>query len=103
MISAIARILVLADPSPADVGAGLKPAPTASGKCHPLSEVIRAFKTFSARQINVLRNSPGIPVWQRNYYEHIVRNEQELHALRRYVENNPLQWALDEENPMRNK
>ena len=37
--------------------------------------------------------------WQRNYYEHIVRNEQELAAIRRYIRNNPLKWALDRDNP----
>jgi len=38
-------------------------------------------------------------VWQRNYYEHIVRNERELDAIRPYIRNNPLQWALDRDNP----
>jgi hypothetical protein len=38
-------------------------------------------------------------VWQRNYYEHIVRNERELNAMRRYIANNPLQWMLDLDHP----
>jgi len=37
--------------------------------------------------------------WQRNYYDHIVRNERELHAIRRYIRDNPAQWALDRDNP----
>jgi putative transposase len=37
--------------------------------------------------------------WQRNYYEHIIRNERELHAVRRYIRDNPAQWALDRDNP----
>ena len=57
------------------VGAGFKPAPT---RRHPLSEIIRAFKTFSSRHINELRTTYGVPVWQRNYYEHIIRDEYEL-------------------------
>jgi putative transposase len=53
---------VMAVKSGVVVGAGLKPAPTAI-KRHGLPEIIRAFKTFSARKINVMRNTPGKPVW----------------------------------------
>ncbi|MFQ5913448.1 MAG: hypothetical protein ACE5JS_09720 [Nitrospinota bacterium] len=42
---------------------------------------------------------PGSSVWQRNYYEHIIRNEGELHRIREYIVNNPAEWALDRENP----
>ena len=80
-----------------DVGAGFKPAPT--GKHHPLPEIIRAFKTFSARHINKLRHSAGKPVWQRNYYEHVIRRDESLAKIREYIEYNPLRWALDRENP----
>ncbi|WP_198034074.1 transposase [Acidihalobacter ferrooxydans] len=38
-------------------------------------------------------------VWQRNYYEYIIRDEASLHAIREYIANNPMQWALDRENP----
>jgi putative transposase len=48
------------------------------GKYHGLSEIVRAFKSFSARRINRSRRLPGVPVWQRNYYEHIIRNQQDL-------------------------
>jgi hypothetical protein len=41
--------------------------------------------------------------WQRNYYEHIIRNENELNKIREYVVNNPLKWELDFENPKRKK
>ena len=81
-----------------DVGAGFKPAPTDLTKYYPLSEIVRAFKTFSARHVNELRITPGIPVWQRNYHEHIVRNENELNRIREYIINNPLQWQFDREN-----
>jgi hypothetical protein len=42
-----------------------------------------------------------MPVWQRNYYEHVIRNERELERIREYVATNPLKWALDRENPQR--
>jgi REP element-mobilizing transposase RayT len=82
--------------------AGLKPAPTGNDRTrHGLSESVRALKTFSARRINELRGTPGIPVWQRNYYERVVRNERELNAIRDYIQTNPLRWHLDKENPLR--
>jgi REP element-mobilizing transposase RayT len=78
--------------------AGLKPAPTSDVRRHGLSEIVRAFKTFSARRINKLRGTQGTPVWQRNYYERVVRNERELNAIREYIRANPLSWHLDREN-----
>ena len=80
------------------VGAGFKPAPT-SGKGHGLPEIVRGFKTFSSRRINDIRRTPGVPVWQRNYFERIVRNDNELNRIREYIAANPTQWAFDRENP----
>jgi REP element-mobilizing transposase RayT len=64
---------------------------------YSLSEYIRAFKSFSARRINILRKTPGLPVWQRNYFEHIIRNERELGRIRAYIAANPARWQEDEE------
>jgi REP element-mobilizing transposase RayT len=75
------------------------PAPTRTQKNHGLSEIVRALKTFSSRKINKLRNRKGVSIWQRNYYEHIIRNEKEMNKIREYIINNPLQWDLDKENP----
>jgi len=91
-------IIMLVDPAIV-VGAGLKPAPTMINKRHGVTEVIRAFKTFSSRRINLLRGTPGTRVWQRNYYEHVIRNENDLDEIREYIMNNPLKWELDKENP----
>ncbi len=63
----------------------------------PLSEIIRALKSFSARRINIARQTPGIPVWQRNYYEHIIRDQQEYMAIQAYIIQNPLNWEHDDE------
>ena len=76
--------------------AGLKPAST---KRPSFTEVVRGFKTFSSRRINEMRDRPGTPVWQRGFYEHVVRNERELDGIRRYIEGNPAKWAEDEDNP----
>ena len=61
--------------------------------------IIKLFKSTVTKQINQLRSTPGLSVWQRNYYEHIIRNEQELHKIRHYIFTNPLQWQNDNENP----
>jgi REP element-mobilizing transposase RayT len=79
-----------------DVGAGLEPA---HEKRHGLPEIVRALKTFSARRINVLRQARGTPFWQRNYYEHIIRNERALNAIREYIGNNPVNWEADQLHP----
>ena len=52
----------------------------------------------AAKQINILREMPGVPVWQRNYYEHIVRDGDALHRIREYIRHNPAQWTLDDYN-----
>jgi putative transposase len=70
---------------------------------HGLPEIVRAFKSFSARRINRLRRTDGIPVWQRNYYEHIVRDEREMENITKYIETNPSRWNDDDENPMKSK
>ena len=86
------------------VRAGLRPAPTRPAptptKRHALPEIVRTLKSFSARRINESHATPGVPVWQRNYYEHVVRSEHELNAIRAYIQNNPLRWALDHDNPI---
>lgn len=64
-----------------------------------LGQVVGYFKYQSTRQINELRDNPGCPVWQRNYHEHIVRNENDLLNIRRYITENPLKWEQDENNP----
>jgi REP element-mobilizing transposase RayT len=80
------------------VRAGLKPAPTHAPTKHGLSEIIRGFKTFSARRINQYRNAIGVPVWHRNYYEHIIRNDTDYQRIAEYIVNNPQKWAEDSLN-----
>jgi len=63
---------------------------------HPLSEIVRALKAFSAKRINVLRKTPGQQVWQRNYYEHIIRDAVEWEQIRAYIDENPQKWERRE-------
>ena len=72
------------------VEAGLKPASTnVYSKRHGLFEFIRGFKTFSSRKINKIQNSFHFQ-WQHDYYEHIIRGDNELNRIREYIINNPL-------------
>ena len=69
-----------------------------------LSAIIQNFKSVSTKKINVLRHTPSEIIWQRNFYEHIVRTingERELIAIRKYITDNPMQWELDSENPLK--
>lgn len=82
-----------------DVGAtGRSPLPHGPAP-KSLGSLMAGFKSSVTKRINTLRNVQGIPVWQRNYYEHIVRNEQEMDRIHRYIESNPSMWAEDDENP----
>jgi len=82
-----------------DCRGGSRTAPTDVIKHKPLGRLIGAFKTVSTKQINIIRNISGVPVWQRNYYEHIIRNEDELNRIRQYIIENPFRWEDDPENP----
>ena len=61
--------------------------------------IIQNFKSVSTRKVNRLYFKPGNKIWQRNYYERIIRNERELNAIRKYIHDNPYNWGLDKENP----
>ena len=75
---------------------GASPAPT---KRTSLADVVCAFESLSTIGVNKIRMTPGQLLWQRNYYEHIIRSGQSLDQLRRYIEENPARWSADEENP----
>ena len=64
-----------------------------------LGVIVGNFKSVTARRINGLRHTPGAPVWQRNYHEHVVRDERELNAIRQYIADNPARWVWDRYNP----
>jgi REP element-mobilizing transposase RayT len=80
---------------------GSRTAPTTTVIRKPLGRIIGAFKTVSTKRINQMRCAPGVPIWQRNYYEHVVRNEDEMNRIREYILNNPAHWPEDENHPAR--
>jgi REP element-mobilizing transposase RayT len=71
-----------------------------SARRHAIPEIVRGFKTFSARRVNERAGKRGV-LWQRGYYEHVIRNEKALDRIRAYIANNPARWADDPENVSR--
>jgi hypothetical protein len=65
-----------------------------------LSNIVGAFKTTAATRINKLRGMIGVPVWQKSFYDRIVRNEHELEGIQEYIRNNPIKWVEDRDNPI---
>ena len=64
-----------------------------------LGKIIAYFKYQTTKLINQKRDSSGSRFWQRNYYEHIIRNEKTLNILRQYIIDNPLRWENDQLHP----
>lgn len=76
----------------------LQPCGTDKGS---LSAIIQNFKSVTTRKINRILGRRYFPSWQRNYYEHVIRNEDDLNDIREYIINNPIKWDLDKENPIK--
>ncbi|MFH2035979.1 MAG: transposase [Candidatus Zixiibacteriota bacterium] len=73
--------------------AGSSPAPT-------IGNIVGAFKSITTnnyfKYINKQKLLSPPKLWQRNYYERVIRNENELYDIRQYIQNNPIQWNIDE-------
>jgi putative transposase len=96
-------ILIIQNDGIPDVGATRRVAPTQRRRSGPapasLGSTISQFKSIVTKRINQLRNVPNAPIWQRNYHEHVIRQEsRSIHAIRQYIRNNPAQWEFDPEN-----
>lgn len=78
---------------------GQLPIPTDT-KFETLSNIIGAFKTTAATRVNEQRGAIGLSVWQKSFYDRIVRNEHELERIQKYIQNNPIKWAEDRDNPV---
>jgi REP element-mobilizing transposase RayT len=85
-----------------DVGAhGRAPLPSPPHRLPcSLGSFVAGFKSAATKRINAIRRTPGLPVWQRNYYEHVIRDEDDLDRVRRYIAENPLRWEEDQKNPL---
>ncbi len=71
----------------------------AASSAPTLGLIMRAFKSISAVACNRELVRADVPFWQRNYYEHIIRDADDLNRIRQYIADNPARWAEDPENP----
>ena len=67
-----------------------------------LSVIIRSFKSAVTKRINELRQTTTPTIWQRSFYDHVIRIDSSLQNIREYIRNNPTTWAADENNPGHN-
>lgn len=82
------------------VGATGPVAPSPRGpKSGLLGAIVGQFKSITAKRINRVRGTPGAPIWQRNYYDHIIRDERGLDRIRDYIAGNPGRWLEDALHP----
>lgn len=75
-----------------------KNAPTKTVAPGSLGAIVRGYKSAVTYAVNAAENQRGAALWQRNYYDHIIRNDRELDNIRWYILNNPLNWQLDRDN-----
>ena len=78
-------------------GGRVAPASPVRSRLSPnsLGSIIGQFKSQCTKRIRKLLNKPNLSVWQRNYYEHIIRNDRELERIQKYIRLNPLSWHHD--------
>ena len=93
--------VVALDTDASQKGAGTRPAPT---KNPTLGDIVGAFKSITTHEYILGVDNQHWPqfykrLWQRNYYEHVVRDEKDLNRIRDYIQSNPANWDEDEENP----
>lgn len=65
-------------------------------KGNSVSSIISGIKSSATRRIRLLWNSRSAAVWQRNFYEHIIRNEDDYNSIRQYIRENPSKWNKDD-------
>ena len=100
-----ADLRVCPDRTGAHIGAPLRHGPLQRINDAPLPEIVQWFKTMTTNEYLRGVKSLGWPplnakLWQHNYYERVIRNEEELCRIRQYIADNPAQWAHDRENPL---
>ncbi len=68
-------------------------------KSKSLGSFMSGFQSSVTRRVTKIRQTPGGHVWQRNYYDHVIRNNEEFNRIKTYIRNNPAKWRTDRENP----
>lgn len=83
-------------PTPATPNPAIVPGPQEKS----IGAMMAGFKSAATKRINEFRQSPGAPMWQRNYYEHIIRDEEDYLRIAEYIGTNPQRWIEDKLHPM---
>lgn len=78
---------------------GIKSVKINGTQSQSLAAIIQNYKSVSSRKINQIHQAKGNVIWQRNYYEHIIRNAEVFNQIHQYILNNPINWQTDQENP----
>jgi len=60
-----------------------------------IGSIMAGFKSAVTKRVNIVRQTSGLPLWQRNYWDHVVRDEADLNRIREYIHTNPSRWDLD--------
>ena len=68
-------------------------------KPRSLGSIIAGFKSAATKRINETLHEPSFPVWQKKYYDRIIRSDKELNTIRDYIRNNVIQWAIKKDDP----
>jgi putative transposase len=79
----------------------LRTRPTQHRRNMLIPKMVGWFKMNTAKQINQIRHIQGFSIWQRNYWEHVIRNEKSMSRIFEYINSNPFRWHLDRNNPNR--
>jgi putative transposase len=85
-----------ASPLPIPYNSPISPNGTKPGS---IASIVQNFKSITTRRINQIQNNAGRTVWQRNYYEHIIRDSTALQNIQDYIRDNPLSWQQDQLHP----
>lgn len=86
-------------PTNMDRGGRHLPTPTSRPASRSLGALINGYKAAVTRTVRSMRGTSCLSLWQRNYYEHVIRNDHDLDRIRQYIRDNPARCALDHENP----
>jgi putative transposase len=73
-----------------------KTKPSLQSPSKTVGAIIRGFKSSVTKRINIMRDTPGLPVWHRNYYEHIIRDQDDYNRIHEYIQYNLLKWEEDD-------
>ncbi len=72
---------------------------TGQSPARTVGDIVCAFKSLTTKLYNSTNDTPGYKLWQRNYYEHIIRTQKSYENISNYIRSNPSKWDSDCMNP----